>query len=70
VHEERHVVGPLAYEVCVLNGARDGAQHSEGLVADLPAVAVGAVQEVATDRGAGLLRPLRFLRVLPRTVVT
>ena len=53
VREEDHVVGPLAQEVRVLDGPGAGAEHADRLVADLPAVAVGAVQEIAAPALAG-----------------
>ena len=48
VGEEHDVVGPLADQVGVGDGLGRAAEHAEGLVADLVAVAVGAVQQVAT----------------------
>ncbi len=42
------VVGPLADQLRVEHGPRVGAEDTEWLVPDLPAVAVGAVQEVPT----------------------
>ena len=47
VREEDDVVGPLAQQVRVVDGAGAGAENADRLVAHLPAVAVGAVQEVA-----------------------
>jgi hypothetical protein len=47
VHEEGHVVRPLAEKVRVLDGPGPDAEHSDRLVANLPAVAVRAVEEVA-----------------------
>ena len=47
VGEEDDVVGPLPDEVGVGEGLRGAAEHAEGLVPDLVAVAVGAVQQVA-----------------------
>ena len=46
VDEEDDVVGPLPHEQRVLDRAGLRAQDAEGLVADLPAVAVRAVQQV------------------------
>ena len=40
------VVRPLTHEQCVLDRAGHGAENTEGLVADLPPVAVRAVQEI------------------------
>ena len=40
------VVGPLPDEQGVLDGRGVGAEHPERLIAHLPAVAVGAVEEV------------------------
>ena len=55
VGEEDDVVGPLADEQGVLDGGGVGAEHAEWLVTNLPAVAVGAVEEVPapsfTDAG-------------------
>lgn len=49
------VLGPLADELGVEDGTRVGAEHGEGLIANLPAVAIGTVQEVLspslTDAG-------------------
>lgn len=45
--EEDDVVGPLPYQLGVLDGAGLSAQDSQRLVADLPAMAVRAVQQVA-----------------------
>ena len=47
VREEDQVVRPLPDESRVLDGAAACAENSERLIADFPAVAVGAVQEVA-----------------------
>src|SRR4029079_446719 len=41
-------VGPLAHELGVQDGRGIGPEHPEGLVTDLPAVAVRAVEEIAT----------------------
>ena len=46
MREEDQVVRPLADELCVLDGAGAGAEHPERLIANFPAVAVGAVEEV------------------------
>ena len=46
VGEEDHVVGPLAEQERMLDRAGLGAQDGDRLVADLPAVAVRAVQQV------------------------
>ena len=48
VGEVEDVVGPLADELRVQDRAGVGADDPEGFVADLPAVAVGAVEEVAS----------------------
>jgi hypothetical protein len=53
VGEEGHVVGPLAQQVRVL----DRAEHADRPVANLPAVAVRAVQEIAAPTLAGALDP-------------
>ncbi len=47
VREEHDVVGPLPDELGVQHGTGVGAEHAERLIADLPAVAVRAVQEIA-----------------------
>ena len=47
VGEEDDVVGPLPHQLRVLDGAWVGAEDSDGLVADLPSVAVRAVQEIS-----------------------
>ena len=47
VGEEDDVVGPLPHELGVGERLGGAAQHAERLVADLVAVAVGAVQQVA-----------------------
>ncbi len=47
VDEEDDVVGPLPEQERVLDGVGRAAEHAEPLVADLVAVAVGAVQQVA-----------------------
>ena len=46
VGEEDDVVGPLAHELCVLDGAGHGAEYSDRLVADFPPVAIRAMQEI------------------------
>jgi hypothetical protein len=46
VGEEDHVVGPLSHQLGVVYRAGMGAQDPDRLVADLPPVAVGAVQEI------------------------
>jgi hypothetical protein len=55
VREEDHVVRPLPDELAILHGARPDAEYAEGLIAHLPPVAVGAMQEVSapalTDTG-------------------
>ena len=48
VREEDDVVGPLAHEQGVLDGVRRAAEDAERLVAHLVAVAVGAVEQVAS----------------------
>ena len=60
VREEGDVVRPLAQEVHMLDRARVGAEHADRLVADFPAVAVRAVEEVAAPAltGAGDVRKL------------
>ena len=45
--EVDEVVGPLANDLGVADGARGAAEHAEPPVADLVAVAVGAVQDIA-----------------------
>ncbi len=45
--EVDEVVGPLANDLGVPDGARSAAEHAERAVADLVAVAVGAVQDIA-----------------------
>jgi hypothetical protein len=50
--EVDEVVGPLANDLCVPDGARRAAEHAELAVADLVAVAVGAVQDIAGPPGA------------------
>jgi len=47
VREEDHVVGPLPNQVGVIHRAGQRAQHPERLVAHLPPVAVGAMQQIA-----------------------
>ena len=47
VHEEDHVVGPLANQKGMLHGIRSCTEDPDGLVADLPSVAIGTVQKVA-----------------------
>ena len=47
VGEEDNVVRPLTNQQRVLDGVGPRAQHPDGLVADLPAVAIRAVQQVA-----------------------
>ena len=47
VGEEDDVVRPLPQELRVLDGAGIGSEHADRLVAHLPAMAVGAVEEVA-----------------------
>jgi hypothetical protein len=47
VDEEGDIVGPLPNEVRVLDRAAHRPENPEGLVADLPAVAVRAVQEIS-----------------------
>jgi hypothetical protein len=44
VGEEGDVGAPLAEQQRLVHRPRTGGQHPDGLVADLPAVAVGAVQ--------------------------
>ncbi len=46
VYEEHHVVGPLPHQKRMLYGAGLRAENPDGLVADLPPVAVRAVQEI------------------------
>jgi hypothetical protein len=46
VDEERHVVGPLPHQQRMLDRARQGAENADRLVAHLPPVAIGAVQEI------------------------
>ena len=47
VREEDEVVGPLPQQVRVIDGGGRRAEHADRPVANLPAVAVGAVEEVA-----------------------
>ena len=47
VREEHDVIGPLPDELGVHHRTGVGAEHPERLIADLPAVAVRAVQEIA-----------------------
>ena len=53
VREEDDVVRPLAEQMRVVDGAGAGADDADRLVADLPAVAVGAVEEVSAPALAG-----------------
>ena len=47
VDEEGDVVGPLPHELGVLDRGRVCAEHADRLVADFPAVAVRAMQQVS-----------------------
>ncbi len=47
VGEEHDVAGPLPDDERVLDGVRGSTEYAEALVADLVAVAVGAVEQVA-----------------------
>ncbi|GAA2877546.1 hypothetical protein GCM10020220_079090 [Nonomuraea rubra] len=47
VQEEDHVVAPLPPQQGLVHGQRAGGHDADGLVADLPAVAVRAVQHLA-----------------------
>ena len=53
VREEDDVVRPLAEEVRVVDRAGAGVDDTDRLVANLPAVAVGAVEEVSAPALAG-----------------
>src|SRR5690242_1905895 len=44
--EEDQVVRPLADELCMFDGGGAGSENSERLIADLPAVTIGAVEQV------------------------
>jgi hypothetical protein len=54
VREEEDVVRPLPQEMRMVDGTGSGSEDSDWLIANLPAVAVGAVEEVAAP---ALARP-------------
>ncbi len=53
MREEDDVVRPLPEQLCVVDGAGTGPEHADRLIANLPAVAVRAVEEVSTPALAG-----------------
>ncbi len=64
VDEEDHVVGPLPHQLCMHDRAGLCAQNPDALIADLPSVAVRAVQQITAPSLADA-RDLRQLVVDP-----